>query len=309
MSGFARDTRALLVFNPKATATTPRMRDVLTRALGSELKVDVAETTHQHHATELAQQAAANGIEYVVVLGGDGTVNEVVNGLVHSDTVLAIVPAGSGNVFARALGMSASPIEATGEVIDAIRGDRRRTVNLGRADDRYFTFAAGLGVDAEIVHRVERQRHSGRQASPGRYFRTAVLHYVLGTDRRRAAVTLDVPGSEPVDGLFNGIVANGSPWTYFGERPVHATPGASFEGDLDLFALRRMTVTGGYRISRQFFMETEQIRSRSVLALHDVPEFTLRTDRPMAAQVDGDYIGERTSVTYRSVRQALTVVA
>lgn len=300
--------RALLIVNPKATTTTPRMRDVLARALGSEVKVDLVETTHRNHATELAQQAAADGLEFVVVLGGDGTVNEAVNGLVHSDTTLGIVPGGSANVFARALGMSQSPVEATSELLDALRADRRRVVNLGRADDRYFTFAAGLGVDAEIVHRVERHRHSGRTATPGRYLRTAVLHYILHTNRRQPSVTLEVPGREPVSGLFNGIVANGSPWTYFGQAPVNPCPGASFDGDLDVFAVRKMTIPGGIRVSRQFFGERERIRSRVVVTLHDVPEFTLTSERPLAAQVDGDYIGVRDSVTYSSVRRALTVV-
>jgi diacylglycerol kinase family enzyme len=300
--------RALLIVNPKATATTPRMRDVLARALASEVKLDLVETTHRSHATELSVQAVEDGMDHVVVLGGDGTVNEAVNGLVHSATTLSIVPGGSANVFARALGMSPSPVEAASELLDALRADRRRIVNLGRADDRYFTFAAGLGVDAEIIHRVERHRHLGRTATPGRYFRAAVLHYLLHTNRRHPPVTLEVPGREPVPGLFNGIVANGSPWTYWGTRPVNPCPGASFDTDLDLFALRKMTVAGGIRISRQFFGERERIRARAVVALHDVPEFTLASDRPIAAQVDGDYIGERTSVTYRSIRGALTVV-
>lgn len=300
--------RALLIVNPKATATTPRMRDVLARALASEVKVDLVETTHRSHATELALQAVDDRMDHVVVLGGDGTVNEAVNGLVHSGTTLGIVPGGSANVFARALGMSPSPVEATSELLDALRADRRRIVNLGRADDRYFTFAAGLGIDAEIVHRVERHRHVGRTATPGRYFRAAVLHYVLHTNRRQPSVTLEVPGRDPVAGLFNGIVANGSPWTYWGDRPVNPCPGASLDTDLDLFALRRMSVPGGILISRQFFGDRAGIRSRAVVALHDVPEFTLTSDRPIATQVDGDYIGERTSVRYRSVRGALTVV-
>jgi diacylglycerol kinase family enzyme len=300
--------RALLIVNPKATSTTPRMRDVLARALGSEVKLDVVETTHRHHATELAVQAVDNGLEHVVVLGGDGTVNEAVNGLVHTDTSLGIVPGGSANVFARALGMSQSPVEAASELLEALRASRRRVVNLGRADDRYFTFAAGIGVDAEIIHRVEGHRHAGLPATSGRYFRAAVLHYVLRTERRRPSVTLEIPGEEPVPGLFNGIVANGSPWTYWGIRPVNPCPGASFDGDLDLLALRKMSVAGGVRISRQFFGDRERIRGRAVVALHDVPEFTLTSERPIAAQVDGDYVGERTRVTYRSVRRALTVV-
>jgi diacylglycerol kinase family enzyme len=301
--------RALLIVNPKATTTTPRMRDVLVRALGSELKIDLTETTHRGHAIELAREATADGIELVVVLGGDGTVNEVANGLARTSTALAIVPGGSANVFARALGMSPSPIEATSELIEALRAGRRRAVNLGRADDRYFTFAAGIGVDAEVIHRIEKLRRSGRAATPARYMRTAVGHYILGTDRRRPSVTLEVPGHEPISGLFNGIISNGSPWTYFGALPLNPSPHASFERDLDLFALKRMSVPGALRIARQFFEESERHSRKHVLAMHDVAEFTLRSERPLAAQVDGDYIGERTRIHFSSVRKALTVIA
>lgn len=301
--------RALLIVNPKATTTTPRMRDVLARALGSEIKIDMAETTHRGHARELARDAASDGLDVVVVLGGDGTVSEVANGLVHTGTALGIVPGGSANVFGRALGMSPSPVEATSELIEALRTGRRRSINLGRADDRYFTFCAGFGVDAEVIHRIEKLRHSGRTATPGRYMRTTVWHYLFGTDRRHPHVTLEQPGEEPVRHLFNGIVANGSPWTYFGSRPVNPFPMASFEHDLDLFALRKMTVLGSVRIAQQFFEESSRHSRRHVMTINNVEAFTLRSEIPLAAQVDGDYVGERTSMTFQSVRDALTVIS
>jgi diacylglycerol kinase family enzyme len=301
--------RALLVVNPKATTTTPRMRDVLVRALGSELKIDLTETTHRGHATELARDAAADGFDVIVVLGGDGTVNEVANGLVHTGTALAIVPGGSANVFARALGMSPSPVEATGELLESLRARRRRAVNLGRVDDRYFTFCAGFGVDAEVIHKIEKLRQAGRAATPARYMRTAIKHYILDTDRRTPWVTLEVPGEEPVSGLYNGIISNGSPWTYFGSLPLNPSPDASFERDLDLFALKRMSVAGSLRIARQFFEESARHSRKHVLSMHDVAEFTLRAQRPLATQVDGDYVGDRTEIHFHSVRDALTVIA
>src|SRR3954468_23373071 len=167
--------RALVVVNPAATATTHKGRDVLLRALGSELKVDLAETTHRGHAHELGARAAAEGVDVVVTLGGDGTVNEVVHGLLSNGTaphlpVLAVVPGGSTNVFSRALGRSRDPVEATAEILDARRGGRTRRVSLGTASAtstegagdatgrRWFVFAAGLGFDADVISRVEAQR-------------------------------------------------------------------------------------------------------------------------------------------------------
>src|SRR3954471_17525942 len=130
--------RALVVVNPAATATTPKARDVLVRALASELKVDVAQTEHRGHGRELGRRAAEDGVDVVVTLGGDGTGHEVVNGLLergpsaHVPT-LAVVPGGSTNVFSRALGRSRNPIEATAEILDSLRPGRPRRVSLGTA--------------------------------------------------------------------------------------------------------------------------------------------------------------------------------
>ena len=300
--------RALLVVNPKATATNARTRDVLIRALRYDLKLDVAETTRRGHAIDLAREAVEAELDLVVVLGGDGTVNEVVNGLARSPVALAVVPGGSTNVFARALGLSRSPIDATSEVLEALRSGSRRTLNLGRANDRWFTFCAGLGLDAEVVRIVERHRRAGRRATPSLYVRNAVQHFFTGAERREPALTLTRPGAEPVDGLFLAIVANGSPWTYLGKRAVDPCPDASFEGDLDLLAMRKLKTVNTLRVVRQMLDGRPRVRTGTAFQLHDATEFTLTSSRPMAAQVDGDYVGELESVTYRSVRDALTVV-
>src|SRR6185369_4535651 len=161
--------RALLVCNPKATTTSERARDVLVRALRSETDLDVEYTRRRGHAITLAREARKGGADMVVALGGDGTVNEVVNGLLHDGTgpdvpALAVVSGGSTNVFARALGLPMDWAEGTGVILEAIRAGRSRQIGLGRADDRYFTFCAGYGLDAEVIQRVERARLRGRKA-------------------------------------------------------------------------------------------------------------------------------------------------
>ena len=130
--------RALLVTNPAATTTTRKVRDVLVRALASELKVDLVETEHRGHARELGRRAVEDAVDVVVALGGDGTVNEVVNGLLADGPrpdlpTLAVVPNGSTNVFSHALGRSQHPVEATAEILDSLRAGRTRSVSLGRA--------------------------------------------------------------------------------------------------------------------------------------------------------------------------------
>jgi diacylglycerol kinase family enzyme len=306
--------RALLVVNPRATATTASTRNVLISALASDLKLDVAETRHRGHATELARQAALDGFELVVVLGGDGTINEVVNGLLADGPgpdvpALAVVSGGSTNVFPRALGLPREPVEATAVLLDAVRAGRRRVVGLGTADERYFTFCAGLGLDGEVVRMVEARRRRGRRSTSALYVRTAVEHFFTATDRRHPAIVLERPGADPACGLYLGIVANTAPWTYLGARPVNPCPRASFDLGLDLFALRRLRVVSTLRHVRQILSTGGRPpRGRDVVVLHDVTGFTLRSQRPLALQVDGDYVGEREVVTFRSRPRALRVV-
>ena len=305
--------RALLVVNPKATATSRRSRDVLIRAMGSDLKVDVAETVRRGHALDLAKQAVHDGLDVVIALGGDGTVNEVVNGLLAggpdpSLPALAVVPSGSANVFARTLGLPASPVEATGLILDALRTDSRRTVGLGRADERWFTFCAGFGLDAEIVRVVERRRRAGKRATGGLYVRSALSHFYGAADRKQPAITLERPGHAPEGHLFLGIVANTDPWTYLGNRPVRPTPEASFDTGLDLFAPRRLRTGTTLRLVGGMFHGRPPHASRSLLYHHDLATFTLQADRPLALQVDGDYLGEREQVRFSAVPRALQVV-
>lgn len=311
--------RALLVVNPRASATTPGVRDVLIRALGSELKLDAVTTTHRGHARELAAEAVADGLELVVTLGGDGTVNEVVNGLLGDGPdgatsrppvpALAVVPGGGANVFARSLGLPRDPVEATSVVLTAVRADRRRRLGLGRANGRWFTFCAGFGFDAEVVRAVERQRQDGARSSTGRYVRAALAEFYLRTDRRTPAIHLERPGAETVDHVFLAIVSNASPWTFAGSRALHPSPAASYDTGLDVLAMRRLTTLSTGRTVRQLLASDGRApRGRVLLGLHDVARFRLRADRPTAAQVDGEYLGKRTSLEFTAVPGALQVI-
>jgi len=304
--------RALLVVNPKATTTTARARDVLAHALASEVKLDVAETSHRGHAVELARQAAHDGLDVVVALGGDGTVNEVVNGILHAGPqpglpALAVVPAGSTNVFARALGMPNSAIEATSHLLEALLTDRRRTIGLAMADDRWFTFNAGLGLDAGAVRRVERARSKGRPATQPRYVRSAVREYFVGSGGRKALLTLEREGAEPIR-LALALVCQTDPWTYLGERPVRPCPDASFDTGLDVFGLTSMPVNAVLRHLPQILAKDARPRGKRVVSLHDIPACTLVADAPLPFQLDGDGLGDRQRVALRSVPHALDVI-
>jgi diacylglycerol kinase family enzyme len=312
--------RALLVVNPKATTTSERSRDVLVRALRSEVDLTVAYTRRRGHAAALARDAAADGVDLVVTLGGDGTVNEAVNGLVAADDelgtrgkagdrpALAVVPGGSTNVFARAVGMPRDWAEGAGVILEALREGRTRTIGLGRADDRYFTFCAGLGLDAEVVRRVERARLRGRTSTPWLYLRSTMTQYFFETERRHPPVTLERPGEQPEAGLATIIVQNTAPWTYLGDRPINPCPDASFDTGLDLMAMRELHVPSTTRTVQQILARHPQPHGKRVLALHDLATFTLRADRPLAFQLDGEYLGERNKIEFLAVPEALRIV-
>jgi diacylglycerol kinase family enzyme len=339
--------RALLVVNPAATGTTATMRDGLVSALAGEVKVDVAETTHRGHGRDLGASAAADGLDLVVTLGGDGTVNEVVNGLLEKGPgphlpTLAVVPGGSTNVFSRALGRSRDPVEATAEILASLRAGRTRTVSLGTASatgtsaaplaggdpaaaartaaadaaehrtewtpPRWFVFAAGLGFDAEVIARVEAQRARGRRSTGALYVREATGAFLLGRELRRPAVTLQVPGEPAVEDLFLCLVSNVSPWTYLGPRPVNPSPEASFDTGLDVFALGRVHALEMLRTVRQALSPRPRLRGRDLHRRHDLVEFSLRATRPQGWQVDGDHLGTATGLRLTSVPDALRVV-
>lgn len=312
--------RALLVVNPKATTTSERSRDVLVRALRSEVSLSVEYTRRRGHAATLARAAADDGIDVVVTLGGDGAVNEVVNGLLTSKTALAargappadllpalaVVPGGSTNVFARALGLPKDWVEGTSVILDGLRDGRRRHIGLGRADERYFTFCAGLGLDAAVVRRVEQARLRGRVSSPSLYL-NSFIGQIVTTDRRNPPLTVELPDDVAETDLSMIVVQNTAPWTYIGDRAVDPNPTASFDGGLDLFGIRRLTVPTTTRTVTQLLTQGTA-NGPAVLRLHDRGEFTVRANRPQAFQLDGDYLGEREKVHFLSVPDALRVI-
>lgn len=312
--------RALLIVNPRATTTGARTREVIVRALSSTARMElaVADTTRRAHATDLARQARLDGVEVVLALGGDGTVNEVVNGLLADGPgpdvpILGTLPGGSANVVARSLGLPADPVEATGVLIEALEEERTRTIGLGLAlyDDRQRWFAcnAGLGVDAEIVEEMERQRAEGHEATPIRYFNTALRQILLRTERHEPALTVRRAGVQDIEGIFLTIIANSSPWTFLGPLPVDPCPHASFDTGLDLFAPRSLTVlhTLG-NVSRMLQRRRMRYPFAGLLTLHDQSEFTVVASRPTPLQIDGDAAGQVSVVTFQSVPRALRVL-
>lgn len=327
MRSSLRRVRGLLVVNPQATTTSPRTADIIVSALSAQLDLEVVPTGHRDHARELGQQARRDNLDVIVTFGGDGTVNEVVNGLmaqypdgdaqsVQPGPIVAPVPGGSANVFARALGLPRDPVEAAGEILASLRAGSTRRIGLGRADildphggqsQRWFTANAGVGIDAGVIEAMEAQRTEGHSASPARYLRTAVRQFWTA-DRSEPAVSVQ-RGDEVVSGVFWAIVQNTSPWTYLGALPIDACPDASFDTGLDLFALRRMGLLTATRAARRLLANSRAgSTKRSITVWHDTQEVTLHADPVIAMQVDGELMGPVRAVRFISVANAISTV-
>ncbi len=312
--------RAVLIVNPNATSTTPAGRDLLAHALESRVGLVVTHTDHRGHAIEIAEAAKRDGTDVIIVHGGDGTVNEVVNGLLGkpgpdrpaADTLpaVAVVPGGSANVFARALGISPDPIEATNQLIDLLGAHRGAWRRIGLMDcvERWAVFTAGMGVDGDVVAAVEAQRAKGRKVTAGRYIRIAVRE-MLGSVRDEPLLTVHLPDREPVPGVHFAFVSNASPWTYANARPVWTNPDTTFETGLGVFAVTTMNVAANLLVVRRMLSKKAKIKGKHLIREDNLPWVRITSAEPIACQVDGDFLGMRDDMTFTAVPQALAVVA
>ncbi|MGY4711467.1 diacylglycerol/lipid kinase family protein [Mycolicibacterium sp. CBM1] len=315
--------RAVLIVNPNATSTTAAGRDLLAHALESRVELTVVHTDHRGHAIEISAAARRDGIDVIIVHGGDGTVNEVVNGLLGLPSqdrpapavplpAVAVVPGGSANVFARALGISPDPIEATNQLIDLLTARRNgaewRRIGLMDCGERWAVFTAGMGVDGDVVAAVEAQRAKGRKVTAGRYVRVAVRE-VLASVRREPRLSLQLPGREPVAGVYFAFISNSSPWTYANTRPVWTNPDTTFETGLGVFATTSMNVWKNLMLVRRMLSKKADIKASHLIREDDVAWVRITASEPVASQIDGDFVGLRAEMTFRAAPGALSVVA
>ena len=301
--------RVVLVVNPGATRFTGRMRDRVVRALAAEHKVQVVHTSHAGQATELARRGVADGAEVVVAMGGDGTVNEVVNGLAGSSVPLGLVTGGKTNVFARGLGVPSDPVRAATRLLELLASGARRRISLGLVDGRRFAFGAGLGLDGAIVREVERRRRAKQLYGDHAYVAAGVKTLLVGYDRDHPHLTVHLgTRRSPMHGFF-ALVGNGDPYSYLGPRPFRPTPLASYEGGLDILVGQSMSGLAITRAITGMLSTRPRLTYPSFPVLHDQHDFRLESDIPLAFQLDGEYLGDRTSVAFEHLPGALTVVA
>ena len=307
----AEPKRMLVIVNPHATTMSDRLKHLVVYALQGRYEVEAIDTQRKGHAIELVAAAASEAFDVVVAFGGDGTVNEAVNGLAGTSTPFTVLPGGSNNVFARMLGIPNDLVDATEHLLRLADRWDPRAVDLGQINGRRFTFAAGVGLDASVVERVDRHPHLKARYGAWYYAEAAVVTFLRNYVVRPPRLEIEV-GGETVRGV-SAFFQNGSPYTYFKTRPVDLVEGARLDsGDLAGVMLTRArpydipTVTfralsGAARIARH----------RGIAAFAGIREATIRSvdGRPVPLQVDGDHMSDEIVAELSVSPGALQVVA
>ena len=301
--------KLLLLVNSSASSVTARGRVVIQKALSADHDVTLAETSRRGHATRLAQGAAVDGVDVVVVLGGDGTLNEAANGLAGTSTAMAALPGGSTNVFSRTLGLPDDAIEATGALLEALARGSIRRVGLGMVNGRYFLFHAGLGFDAAVVAQVERRAALKRYASHPLFLFSAFETWFRHYDHDRPRFAVHVPGRPIVDDAYFGVCLNTDPYTYLGTRPVSVAPGTTLDTGLAMLSLRSLALPTVLGVGLSALgTGTRLRRSRAVDLATDIDSVRVEGYGPFPYQVDGDYLGEVTTLDFTHHPEALALV-
>ena len=309
--------RMLIIVNPYATTVSDRLKNLVVYALQGRFEVETVATEAQNHATEIGRQAIDGGYDVVVAFGGDGTLNEVANGLAGTDLPVAMLPGGSTNVVCRTLGIPNDVVDATEHLLALADDWAPRKIDLGRVDQRHFVFACGVGIDATVVERVDAHPRLKSKAGPYYYSWAGVSAFYRRYLYNAVKVRVQT-GGEAAEGV-TAIVQNSDPFTYFASRPIRVCEGIAIDdGTLSLALLKRAAQRDMPLLIARLFSETKPAaRHRQVEHFDDVTAATISSVsehkdgslRPFPLQVDGDYIGDTLEARYEVVPGALTVLS
>jgi diacylglycerol kinase family enzyme len=288
--------RRLLIVNPYASGVDDERARAVAEALGD---VEVRRTERRDHATELVRETV--DAEAIYVFSGDGGFNEALNGL-ERDVPLGFVPGGAANVLPRALGLPRDPVRAARLLAQA----EPRRISLGRVNGRRFGFSAGIGLDAEVVRRVDALGRTEERGRVGNLRFTLTLLRVVAEHRGRIDPELEIAGHGPA--AF-AIVANCDPYTYAGPVPVHVAPEARFELGLDLVAPRALRPGALPRFAVYALRGCGQERARDLVYGHDLDRIEISCESRQPLQADGEDLGDVTQVVFEAERNAVRVLA
>jgi diacylglycerol kinase family enzyme len=309
--------RMLLIVNPYATTVSNRLKNLVVYALQGRFEVETVDTEAQNHAIEIGREVRDRGYDAVVAFGGDGTLNEVANGLAGTDVPVSVLPGGSTNVVCRTLGIPNDVVDATEHLLALADEWKPRKIDLGVAGERFFVFSCGAGIDATVVRRVDAHPRLKSRAGPY-YFAWAAIsafyrRYMLNPVRLRVAVD-----GEATEGV-TALAQNSDPFTYFASRPLRVCEGVAIDGGtLSLAVLKRAAMRDMPTLVPRLFSDRrpaarhrriDHFERTTAASVASISETKQGDTRPFPVQVDGDYIGERTELQLGIEPGALTIVA
>jgi diacylglycerol kinase family enzyme len=307
----------LIIVNPYATTVSDRLKNLVVYALQGRYEVEAVLTEAQNHATEIGAEARSGGYDIVVAFGGDGTLNEIANGLAGTDVPVTILPGGSTNVVARTLGIPNDVVDATEHLLGLADRFEPRRIDLGIANGRRFVFACGSGIDATAAMRVDQRPRLKARGGPYYYGWVALSSFYREYLRDPVRMRLEC-GGRSVDGV-TVLAQNSDPFTYFGGRPIRVCEGIEIDdGTLSVAALRRAAQRDlAPIVSRVLIERLRAARNRQIEHFDDVLEARVSSistgadgePRPFPVEVDGDYIGTHSELELAIDPGALTVVA
>jgi diacylglycerol kinase family enzyme len=307
----AQAKRMLVIVNPYATTMSVRLKHLVVYALQGRYDVEAIETERRGHAIELVTAAIGQAFDVVVAFGGDGTVNEAANGLAGTGTPLTVLPGGSNNVFCKMLGIPNDVVDATEHLLRLADRWEPRAVDLGRVNGRWFTFAAGFGLDASVVARVDAHPDLKARFGAWYYASAAVSTFLRKYVVRPPRIEIEVDGRR-VRGV-SAFFQNGEPYTYFKDRPVNLVEGARLDsGDLAGVMLTRARPYDVPTVTFRALSGAARIaKHRGIAAFAGLEQATLRSvdGRPVPLQVDGDHMSDETVAELSVAAGALHVVS
>jgi diacylglycerol kinase family enzyme len=310
--------RTLLVANTFATSTDDAIQARVLSELSKHLEITAINTTARNDAIEIARTAQQQGFELVIGLGGDGTINEIANGLLANGPnpegpLLAAIPGGNGNVFARNMGLSENPMEATAQILSAIKEQKFQEIGVGRIAtnniSRWFLFNAGIGLDAAVLAEMETRRASGKTVSDFAYASLALRELFARTDRKHGLLSLVSDSGEVQRDAHFALIVNLAPWAYLGSKALNPLPSASHQTALDVFAPTSLSLAAVLRLASRAIAGKSAENDRNVIALTNQKQVHIQAESPLWIQVDGDVVTQSTELTATHIPSALRVLA
>jgi diacylglycerol kinase family enzyme len=304
--------RMLVIVNPTATTMSARLRNLVVAALHGRYEVEAIDTEQRNHATELCREAAGGGYDVVVSFGGDGTVNEVANGLAGCPTPMTCLPGGATNVLCKMLGIPSDIVDATEHLLGIADRWAPRRIDLGTANGRAFTFSSGFGLDASVVKRIEASPALKAHRLREYFFVYAAVETVLREYVRHPPRMNVEVGAEGASAIAI-VVQNGPQFTYLDDKPIALAEGGALDsGTLAGVALRGARPRDIPTIAlRLLSAKRSVVGHRQILAFAGVDGLRCASadGRAIPLHVDGDHVGDVTEAVFGVRPGALGVVA